>query len=325
MQDPYDEIEWSSVHRLHSINHEHTFGANRDGWAWGNENEPGPRRRFQTLYDRGIRHFALSNYYPSKPTYPLRAFFSDVPADAIGCPNAEHATPTGHFCSVGSTFATHPETYDGSWGELFDDILGALQFPNGGGVVINHPRRSDIGFETSRELLAYDPRVLGIEVWNHRGVVLPKYRARGNATALWDELLSAGIHTFGFFNPDYHRAWDCPRAGSLARGRNILLVDETTEEAAGRAYREGRFYGALDGSGLAFERIETTGRTVTIETNQPAAIQFISRGETLRTTWSTATAYTIEDVYPYVRIEAHDDTGERIFSQPIVTETSSAC
>lgn len=317
MDDPYTDVDWEEVHELHSVNHEHTHRANQGESEW--DTSPDAQARFEGLYERGIRHFAISNYHPAKPTYPLDDHFADVPDDAVGCPNGEHSSgDRGHYCAVGSTFTTVNRTYDRPWETLFDGILDNLVYEEGGGIVVNHPRRTKLRTETIEERLAYDRRVLGIEAWNHRGIVNPRYRSRGNALSTWDELLMAGRQVFGFFNPDYHSHWDGRSWGSEARGRNVLLVPERTEEAAARAYRDGTFFGALDGSGLSFDRITADDGEIVVETNGADSIDFVSSGQPIHTVYDRAATYDLEGDEVYVRVEAGDATGERIFSQPLM-------
>jgi len=318
MQNPYESVDWGSVERLHSVNHEHTFGANTGGQDW-DRTSGDPQRRFDSLYERGIRHFAVSNYHPPKPTYPLEENFDRVPADALGCPNAEHSGGTGaHYCAIGSTARTKSRDYEGTWRDLFDELLSALAYGGEGGIVINHPRRSQLSFEAITERLDFDEGVLGVEAWNHRGIVLPKYRSRGNALGVWDELLTTGRAVYGFFNPDFHADWDERRAGYLARGRNVLLVPERTEAAAANAYRQGQFYGALDGSDLRFEAIHASEGEIHVETNGADAIEFVTAGHVVKSVYDRTATYELSGREVYVRIEAHDGSGERIFSQPIV-------
>lgn len=121
-----------------------------------------------------------------------------------------------------------------------------LLYPDGGGITINHPRGS---LPPLLDMLDFDPRVLGIEVWN-------QHTAFGGTSMLyyqrWDEILRTGRQCYGFFVKDHV---------VRARGRNVLLVSsppgatrQQREHEALRAYREGRFFGllgaaAVDGAG----------------------------------------------------------------------------
>jgi hypothetical protein len=107
------------------------------------------------------------------------------------------------------------------------------------------------------EMLDFDPRVLGIEVWNHRNLFggikpgseeMPFY-------CLWDDILRTGRRCFGFFVKDHFL---------LGRGRNVLLVPQSTrqtprerEHEALRAYRDGRFFGLLGAMA-----VDATGKVV---------------------------------------------------------------
>jgi len=135
-------------------------------------------------------------------------------------------------------------------GETVDGALrGGLLHPDGGGITLNHPtgKRDDY-----LPMLDFDPRVLGIEVWNqltsgfgsNRGF----YETAGGAAPdhflrLWDEILATGRRCWGFFVKDHN---------TYGRGRNVLLVppldslDPSAREAAAlRAYRKGSFFGAV--------------------------------------------------------------------------------
>lgn len=322
MNDPYDSVDWDTVTRLHSVNHVHTFSGNtgHDYWERTTEHLDGPAV-FEDMYASGIRHFAISNYHPAKPTYPLERYFADVPANALGCPNGEHHSNevSGHYCTVGSYFQSG-DGYEASWQQLFDDALAQLAYPDGGGIVINHPRRTGLSIETLETRFDYDDRVLGIEAYNHRSEHKPKYDRTGDATGIWDTLLERGRQVFGFFNPDSHSRWrPAPSWTDQMGGRNVLLVDATTEAAAARAYRGGQTYGALYGTGLTFERISADAEELVVETNESCEITVIADGAVTNTVTGDYATHAFTD-QEYVRIEAADGTGERIFSQPIRPE-----
>lgn len=327
MENPYAAVDWESVHRLHSVNHVHTFSANsgHDYWDLRTEHLDG-QSVFEGMYESGIRHFALSNYHPAKPTYPLADFFDPLPEDALGCPNAEsHSTEvSGHYCTLGSYFQSG-DGYEASWQVLFRDALAQLAYDGGGGIVINHPKRTGLSVETLTERLDFDPRVLGIEAYNHRSEEKPKYDQTGDALDIWDELLSTGRTVYGFFNPDSHSPWiPAPDWTERMLGRNVLLVPEPTEEAAARAYREGRFYGAFAGTGLRFEYIRTTDDGISVGTNGATRIDVISGGEIVQSTDQDTATYQCTGDEQYLRVEARDGDGERIFSQPITFDDSNA-
>jgi hypothetical protein len=162
-------------------------------------------------------------------------------------------------------------------GEMVGGVLkGGLLHPDGGGITLNHPtgKRDDY-----LPMLDFDPRVLGIEVWNQltsgfgseRGFYETGAMPPDHFYRLWDEILATGRRCWGFFVKDHN---------TYGRGRNVLLVppldglDPAAREAAAlRAYRRGAFFGAVsaiatnvegeviapfDHSGFRFRRIVLT-------------------------------------------------------------------
>jgi len=116
--------------------------------------------------------------------------------------------------------------------------LEGLRFPDGGGITLNHTGGP---LDSTLEKLTFDPRVLGIEVWNQHYA----FGRKGSLEyyALWDEVLRTGTRCFGFFVKDHF---------ICERGRNVLLVPpssgvplEERERNASRSYRNGAFYGLL--------------------------------------------------------------------------------
>lgn len=87
---PYADVAWESVEYVHSFSHQHG-------------QDP------QVFWEMGYRHLPLSNYYPSKPVYPLPAAFLQKHPEAAGAPSAEHHSTTDsgvHFIALGSSYTT---------------------------------------------------------------------------------------------------------------------------------------------------------------------------------------------------------------------------
>jgi len=90
IENPYADVPWDKAEYLHSFSHQH--GQNP-----------------QIFWDMGYRHLPLSNYYPSKPFYPLPEAFAREHPDAVGGPNAEQHSTTDsgiHFNALGSLYTT---------------------------------------------------------------------------------------------------------------------------------------------------------------------------------------------------------------------------
>lgn len=165
---------------------------------------------------------------------------------------------------------------DGTGRNSAERPVEGLLFPDGGGITINHPGGP---VKPLLEALDFDPRVLGIEVWNQHegfgGTDMRFYR-------LWDEALRSGRQCLGFFVKDHV---------FFGRGRNVLLVSgpataapREREHEALRAYRDGRFFGLLgalttDASGKPvspYDKSEFRFTRIAVKENgnrQPAGIE----------------------------------------------------
>ncbi|NLN19038.1 MAG: hypothetical protein GX162_07175 [Firmicutes bacterium] len=99
IENPYQDVDWKNCSYLHSMSHQHS-----GSWT--------PFTDYQSLVEffrMGFRHMAVSNYYPSKPVYPLPKEFAESYPEAIGCPNAEHHSFTDagmHICAIGSYYTS---------------------------------------------------------------------------------------------------------------------------------------------------------------------------------------------------------------------------
>jgi len=85
---PYAGIDWENVRTLHSFSHQH-----------GGD----PR----VFWNMGFGHLPISNYYPSRPFYPLPGAFLKEHPEVLGAPNAEQHSTTDsgmHFCAIGSLY-----------------------------------------------------------------------------------------------------------------------------------------------------------------------------------------------------------------------------
>ncbi|MCB1210372.1 MAG: hypothetical protein KDK97_13645 [Verrucomicrobiales bacterium] len=175
------------------------------------------------------------------------------------------------------------------WRDVFREAFAMLQYLDGGGMTLNHPTGKLADY---LPMLDFDPRVLGIEVWNQltsgfgssRGFYDHSGEPSLHFYQLWDDILRTGRRCWGFFVKDHN---------TYGRGRNVLLVPKldamtTTEReaAALRAYRRGTFFGSVaslaasetgeviapyDRSSFRFNRIAVQNDTlhVTVSGNDP--------------------------------------------------------
>lgn len=257
------------------------------------------------------------------------AAFTKVPGDILEAPNAEHHSFTDtslHICAPGAAFASG--TFDARsrfklqdhgyrmgmarpWREGFQLVLDSLVVPDGGGITLNHPVWSKLTYESVVEMLDFDARVLGIEVFNHGCVLEREDKTCAANEVLWDRILASGRQCYGFFVPD-HRA----QVNAPWQGRNVLLVDAFTVEDCLRAYRTGAFYGALRGNGLRFTSIVVRDGEIRVVTNRATSIEFITEKGVAASLDGPEGAYALPDDTVFVRVRAKDTAGETLYSQP---------
>ncbi len=278
---------------------------------------------------------------------PLHTTKHTHPKGLIQAPNAEHysfkSVPL-HMSSPGSMFSSGH--FDSSnkyrlsehgysrgvgmpWPMVFDQVIEKLIYKDGGGVIINHPGRSHLSIEQITGFLDFDPRVLGIEIYNS---------GWSWTEDLWNDVLRTGRQAYGFFVPDhgaqFHDDWV---------GVNVLLVPELTARECLKAYRQGHFYGAIKGKGLKFTEIKATDEKITVVTDKAQKIEFITEKGIVKTIHANEATFVLPvakdggvDV-TFVRIRAFEfadnnklytkferkkhkylGKGEVIFSQPMM-------
>lgn len=271
--------------------------------------------------------------YPELPQDEGENIFTDIPENLIEAPNAEHAwfadfSPYLHVCSPGCTLTT--SHFDRSrkygmcahglqlgfplpWREGFRHLLDSLIIPDGGGLVIAHPHESHLSLEELCGFLDFDQRVLGIEVYNHNSACT----YNDSAETEWDYVLGTGRQCFGFFVQDHLMK------GRVWKGRNILLAEERSMESCLRAYRSGNFYGAILGTGYAFDHISFDGRTLTARCNREGVFQLCSRCGVIMDSAGREFSFTVPEnerqKHRYLRLMAWEpDTWERLYAQPMM-------
>lgn len=269
----------------------------------------------------------LQKQLPFKEAAPFNA----LPEGILEAPNAEHHSfrDTGaHLNSVGSMYCSGhfdarnkflvtdygwPVGNRRFWRDACDEMIAELLVEDGGGITINHPHWSNMPLRLALNMLDYDARILGIEVYNHSAQV---GRKTGWSEKYWDNILATGRQCFGFFVPDWYFGQEDGCA------MNILLVQERSAQACLQAYRKGNWYGCIKGNGLGFDKITFDGKKISAAVNRPATLKVISRQGTILESKGQDISFEISpEEYPhhvYLRLTASDDSGECIFSQPFM-------
>lgn len=217
--------------------------------------------------------------------------FSNIPSYLLEAPNAEHHWFSNynvylHISAPGSSLSTgYPDVpwfknqaplcdlskfgfQKGcpiTWQEGFKLLLDKLITPDGGGIIINHPTWSHLPFQDILDMLDFDDRVLGIEIYNDGCA----YDYTDVSDHLWDMILSTGRQCFGFCVQDHpNNVW---------QGRTYLLTKERTSHDALRAMRNGQFFGSITGEHY-FTKISFDGKKLDISLDSPCdEFQLISK------------------------------------------------
>ena len=382
MNQPYEDVNWDSVIRVSSATHMHLTS----------------QEHLENGYRYGIRHFPISNYYPSAPynaetrlsdfrlrqwwpakrdgvpveppinwneiiTWPeeleepyrsslpfteTEPVYSAIPDDVIISPNAEHHGFTNsscHICSPGSSFISgtfdarshyhlnqhgFPVGFGGSWEEGFEGMIDGLVYADGGGITINHPTWfSRFSLDEVCAMLDFDDRVLGIEIYsdysaNRDWFANPDFEPPetesevGFSTGLWDKILATGRRCLGFCVPDHNVC-----KGGDWHGRSVLLIASFTEHDCLKAHRDGNFYGCLKDNGLSVTGFRASESEIAVTTNTEATIRFITEQGVASSATGTQAVYSVpqKDGRPavvFARVEISDETGERLFLQPVM-------
>lgn len=325
MNNPYENVNWSNVQYIASASHMHLD----------------TEAHFQSVYDHGLRHFAIGNY--GIPWNPAEVV-DELPSDVIVSSNTELHGGYGSFyvgtTGTGSLFAeTDPEEHHQNMGRKnYVDVLDSkLKYQGAGAFVLTHPLRAndpeppkdpEAFLPFLLDMLDYHP-LIALEVYNaSTDSEYNTSRTGGWADDLWDLALATGRQCYGHFNPDHmgkreagNRNW---------RGRNILLASGQDEQSCLEAYANGQFFGSLLDSDLIFTNISVNDndRTVRVETSNADELRVITdKGTTTIEDSETTFSYSDEI---YIRVEAqrfHDnpeswveENHDMIFSQPIILQ-----
>lgn len=192
--------------------------------------------------------------------------------------------------------------------------LASRTAADGNLALATHPMRI-YGQHWSVEELVSTRGLLGMEVFSGDGIHVDQ----DQGFALWDKVLSAGRHLWGFGNDDFHH-W-----GQERRVWNMAWAPEKTPEAILRALRQGSFYIS---TGFGFSKIAAEGRTITFRLREDTPqyrdsyhyLTLYGRdGRILaeKTGHFRELTYEVRGDEGYIRAEAYMSGGYGAFSQPI--------
>ena len=150
--------------------------------------------------------------------------------------------------------------------------------------------------------------LFGMEVYDAR--LAASGPGKGDATAVWDRLLSAGTRVYAFAGDDL-LSLDDPTAG----GAWIeVLAPAPDLDSLWTSLRAGAFTAS---TGAEFTGFSVRGTTITAEATPGSSLRFIGRGgRVLKAIASATGSYRVTGDEGYVRVEALRDDGARAWSQP---------
>ena len=276
------------------------------------------------LTGKNLDAVALSNYYPSSPTYTLAesGYFTNIP-DVVEIPNAEqhgftntvgacHMNSIGSLFSSGSPLNQTPVGVSDTWQHAVTKIKRQFLLENGGGITVNHPVWSQLSTSNVCEFLDYDESIIGIEIYNQ---TCEELNNKGYALTMWDEILTSGRKCWGFAVPDHYQENQDDGANWL--GSITMFVPVATQENCLKAIRNGAFYSQLAHTTLALTDFVVTGKTVSITVSESATIKAIVDGDSYNTVTGTTATITVPDNATYVRFEV-STANDTIFTNPVL-------
>jgi hypothetical protein len=151
-------------------------------------------------------------------------------------------------------------------------------------------------------------RLFGLEVYDAR--LAAAGPGQGDATGMWDQLLSAGQRVFAFAGDDA-LGLDDP---ALGRAWISVLAPAPDATSLLSSLRQGAF---IASSGAGFVSFSVDRNTIAVQANTGSTLRFIGRGGRLLQVSSGPTgSYQVRGNEGYVRVEAIRDDGARAWSQP---------
>ena len=365
MINPYEEVGLQNAERVLSVSHQH-LSHTSETIAQNNFNDiynSGVRHFAISRYRPSIITYPFNyennsfiyvgNQFDTTETIEQLkenyAFKIQAHGDVIGCPNAEHVYPllrfnenwskwsSIHINAIGSAFESGlTPLADGyqntglevSYSEAYTKMLKKLQYPDAGGIIINHPKWTNdskhFEYDIQRfmmDSLDFDQRVLGTDVIENGTQTAIDFN-----TAMIDNILSTGRRCWIFAQGDWN----------MTRGRNELLIPtgltrEEKEYACLRAYRTGAFFGRYANTNLSITSIGMEDGNFTVTAANADGIKVTIDGITTdysgvsvsvpvpnNATYVRAMAYTNRDNDPNWTYSEDDVYKDVVFTNPIM-------
>jgi hypothetical protein len=150
--------------------------------------------------------------------------------------------------------------------------------------------------------------LFGIEIYDAR--LVAGGPGKGDATAVWDRMLTAGDRVYAFAGDDLLSLEEPTVGGAWID----VLAPASDLDSLMSSLRAGAFTAS---TGPAFISFTVVGTTITAEAAPGCSLRFIGRGgRLLKSVASSTGSFRVTGNEGYVRIEALRDDGTRAWSQP---------
>ena len=280
-QNPYADIDWSTVNQYKSNFHTHTTQSNDaiDEFSTANV--------VDKYHAAGYKILSLTDHdYNPYPWQLFPQYMSSVPArnpeqlGMLAVPGNELSKDNTNSWSerTGGEFNHHNDFFTGRQGQEFASLQEsyAYTYALGGMQIINHPGQywslDNTYSETQKNGPGWHatnfetfPSLVGLEVYNQGN-------RRANDRILWDQILQRTMparNVFGYSGDDTHNN------EQLFRNYNFMLMEDLTAEELKDAMRKGESYFCYEpkGSGegkaprITAINVNEKSKTITIEAN----------------------------------------------------------
>ena len=280
-QNPYSDIDWSTVNQYKSNFHTHTTQSNDaiDEFSTANV--------VDKYHAAGYKILSLTDHdYNPYPWQLFPQYMSSVPArnpeqlGMLAVPGNELSKDNTNSWSerTGGEFNHHNDFFTGRQGQEFASLQEsyAYTYALGGMQIINHPGQywslDNTYSETQKNGPGWHatnfetfPSLVGLEVYNQGN-------RRANDRILWDQILQRTMparNVFGYSGDDTHNN------EQLFRNYNFMLMEDLTTEELKDAMRKGESYFCYEpkGSGegkaprITAINVNEKSKTITIEAN----------------------------------------------------------
>ncbi len=141
----------------------------------------------------------------------------------------------------------------------------------------------------------------------------PRNHGISDSLGLWDAVLSRGQRVYGVLTNDAHEVANIGRYGAT-----LVQAAALTAAAVVAGLRRGACYALESGCRARLSHVRRDGREITAAVTEAQELHFIgAEGRTLHSVYAVAGHFRAPAAERYVRIEAVDDDGRRLFTQPV--------